>query len=600
MRRRGLSLRAAVVALSTLSCQAPAGSPACVPGRTVGCACPGNTTVGLQTCRADGAGFDTCSCAPPPPASGFHDVTAAAGVAYHQGPPLDGTAGCLVPSFCELDLITGAAAVGDYDGDGWPDLYVTVLAGTPILFKNRGDGTFADVTAAAGLQRFGNYNGAAWLDVDNDGDVDLFVQGIGDTRHFLWINDGHGHFSEQAAARGVALDDGLRKMATSVAVGDYDRDGWLDVHVAEWGFKEFIDIKQPGHTRLFHNLGPKAPGHFEDVTVAAGAQLDEKLQNGAYSNVFSFAGAFVDFDGDDWPELAVTGDFGTSRLLWNAHGTFKDATNDAHVGRDRFGMGSTTGDLDGDGLIDWYVTSIAQAPGCLLGICQTGEIGNHLYRNLGDHTFDDALSKPLGIADGFWGWGAAMLDLDDDGDRDLVEVNGIDYPFIPDKQSAFIHSPMRCWENRGPWQGAATAPGAMVEVAAQLGLTDAKNGKGVVTFDYDRDGDLDLFVVNNADLPVLYRNDQARGDWLRVRVLTASGREAIGARVTVRTTAAAKPALAVIGSGEHFLAQSEATAHFGLGPPGPPVHEVRVHWADTGKERVFGDVARNQVLEVKP
>ncbi len=589
MFRARVSALLAPALLAVASCD---NADVCAPGRAVPCACPGGSQ-GVQTCRDDGRGFDRCECINLD--AGFVDATKAAGVVYHQQAPFDPPTNCLEPTACQLNILTGGAAVGDYDNDGWPDLFVTAVGGAPVLFHNRGDGTFADATAGAGLAQKGNTNGAAWADIDNDGDVDLYVVTIGHGRNYLYVNDGKGHFTEEAAARGAALDDGEIHAAISVAAGDYDRDGFLDLHVAEWGAKGtgdqgFLDPQKPGHTRLFHNLGKKSPGHFEDATVAANAQLDAKKPDGTYASIFSYANAFVDFDGDDWPDLAVTGDFRTSQFLWNqGGGKFLDGTLTSGVAKDTFGMGSAIGDLDGDGKLDWFVTSISNGPTCVLGLCNSGEIGNHLYRYTGNRHFDDS-SEKLGINVGYWGWGAEMFDFDNDGDLDLVMTNGTDYPFVP-PSDFFTRDPMRFWRNDG---------GKMVESSQKLGLTDTRKGKGLVTFDYDHDGDLDLFIVNNADTPVLYRNDTHYGGWLRVRVLTADGRDALGAKLTLTAHAGDKPRVTEIGLGSHFLSQSETIAHFGLGLGNDPVYQLKVHWSDTGKEQVLNNLARNTLVVVKP
>ncbi len=577
--------------LAALSCDRP--SESCAPGHTVACACPAGM-IGSQLCRADGLGFEKCDCRSGSADGRFTDVTKSAGVAYHQQAPFDPPSNCLAAEACQLNIITGAAAVGDYDNDGWPDLYVTTVNASPILFRNRGDGTFADVTVAAGLSLNGSTNGAAWIDIDNDADVDLYVQSIGHGRNFLYLNDGHGHFTEEAMARGAALDDGAIHAQTSVAVGDYDRDGWLDMHVAEWGPKGsgnegFLDPKKPGHARLFHNLGKKSPGHFEDATVSANALLDPYKPGGDYGSLFAYGNAFVDFDGDDWPDLCVTGDFRTSQFLWNDGGKFVSGTASAGVAKDTFGMGSAIGDLDGDGRLDWLVTSISDAPTCVLGLCNSGEIGNHLYRYTGKRHFEDS-SAALGITTGYWGWGAEMFDFDNDGDLDIAMTNGTDFPFVP-PTDFFTRDPMRFWRNDA---------GKMVEASQKVGLTDTRKGKGIVSFDYDHDGDLDLFIVNNADLPLLYRNDTNYGDWLRVRVLTADGRDALGAKLRLTVAAGQKPQVTEIGLGSHFLSQSEPIAQFGLGRGGEPVYELKVHWSDTGKDKVLTSIPRNTLLTIKP
>jgi hypothetical protein len=512
----------------------------------------------------------------------FTDVTAAAGLTYlqhvAQAPP-----NCLLsPSSCETERLSGGAAVGDFDGDGLPDLYATRLDGTDILFRNKGDGTFEDVTTSAGLSTFTlNSNGAAFGDIDRDGDLDLFVSVIGvaldpvNNRHYLFVNQGNGTFVEDAVARGTAIDPGKLRRGFSVQFGDYDRDGWLDIHVNEWR----PTPSSPG-SRLLRNLGTASPGVFEDTTIEAGVILD---------STDAFASSFADLDDDGWPDLAVAADFGTSKLFWNdGDGTFTNGTAAAGVGTDENGMGSTIGDYDGDGDLDWFVTAIFDVnETCETQPCFWRYTGNRLYRNDGARNFSDA-TDTAGVREGFWGWGSAFFDYDNDGDLDLVMTNGIDFP-TSTVEAAFNTDPMRFWENDGA--------GLYTERSAFVGLTDTRSGKGLLVFDYDDDGDLDLFIVNNAAGPILYRNDGGNAaDWLRVETIgTDSNLEGIGAKVTIQAIALGPTQVREIGVGTHFLGQSERTAHFGLGTGITPVHDVTISWP-SGQTQQFSNVVRNTTL----
>ncbi|RIL07529.1 MAG: hypothetical protein DCC71_02595 [Proteobacteria bacterium] len=538
----------------------------------------------------------------------FTDVTQSAGVAYQQHDPGDPFQ-CLVNPFlltCEIEWLTGGAATADVDADGWPDLYVTRLHAPDRLFRNRGDGSFEDVTAAAGLADFDlQSNGANFADVDNDGDPDLYVLGIGlasdaaNGRFHLFINDGAGHFTEEAVARGADVASGEHRSGYSAAFGDYDRDGWLDVYTTEWrqpfGTPGFVS-----HSRLLRNRGAAAPGHFEDATVAAGVVLDRDpacLAGLAGCSSWGFSPAFVDLDGDGWLDLAIAADFGSSVLFWNdGDGTFSDGTSAAGVGTDENGMGSTFGDYDGDGDLDWFVTSIFDPvnacgePGVQ---CSWGSTGNRLYRNEGGRVFSDA-TDAAGVRDGFWGWGAAFFDFDNDADLDLVMTNGADFGFMEPPQDAVIDrfddDPLRLWRNDGP--------GPMAEASAAEGLTDLGSGKGLLTFDYDRDGDLDLFVVNHVTGGLLYRNDAApENDWLRVRVASSAGFEpdGIGAVVTLEATAGGPLQVRHIGASSHFLGESERVAHFGLGRHRGPIHRLTVTWPGRGTAS-YDSLAPNQTF----
>lgn len=526
----------------------------------------------------------------------FVDVTEQAGSTYTQ---------FIVPSpppFREADFFTGGAAVGDYDLDGHPDLYVTRLTGYGILFRNQGDGTFVDVTAHVGLDLLAvASNGAAWVDIDNDGDQDLYVTGFGTDarRNFLFLNERERGFREVGVERGAAVAGAIPLFGFSAAAGDYDQDGWLDLHVT--GFRLETSGRpriEPG-ARLLRNLGS---GWFEDVTVAAGVAVDNvpsPLPVAAPSGV-SYASHFTDLDNDGWPDLLIVSDFGTSRLFWNNQdGTFSDGTVAAGVGTDENGMGSTVADYDGDGLFDWFVTAIDDPLDVCHSFrdCRWGTRGNRLYRNLGNRSFAD-VTDAAGVRHGGWGWGAAFLDYDNDGEQDLVMTNGVEFPFLPlvgspfdEVDDQFVADPMRLWKGAG---------GSFVEVAVEAGLTDQGLGKGLVVLDFDSDGDLDLFIVRTAQTPILYRNERgSQNGWLRVEVIgSESNRSGLGARVTVLPTEGSAAQTREIGSSSHFLGQGEATAHFGLGSGDGAVAEVRVDWPKSGRRQVLRDVQRNQRIVV--
>ena len=207
-------------------------------------------------------------------AATFTDITDAAGLVYLQD-TLRPNGSCLLGNMCAPERQTGGAAAADYDNDGYIDIYVTRLNAPDMLFRNLGNGRFENRAREAGLHEFDlRSNGAVWFDPDNDGDLDLYVTTIADTRFYLFINDGQGRFTEEAVGRGAAVATAYQHLGYSVAVGDYDRDGWLDLHVNEWGSSLLMD-GLPSHARLLRNRGSQAPGHFEDVTVEAGVALED-------------------------------------------------------------------------------------------------------------------------------------------------------------------------------------------------------------------------------------------------------------------------------------------------------------------------------------
>ncbi len=528
--------------------------------------------------------FHLAGQAPGDPGSSFTEVTGEAEVGYLQWNPPPGS------PRVSPQVMTGGAAVADYDGDGWPDLFVTRYRGTDLLFRNLGDGTFEEVAAAAGIDAVAPSNGAAWGDIDNDGDPDLYLSVVDESaaplRYLLYINAGDGTFTEEAVARGAARQTAHWQSGFSTCFGDYDRDGWLDIHTCQWSV-----VEAGNRSVLLRNRGPGAPGHFVDATAAAGVEMWAGDGAGGASGAvaYAFTSRLSDLDGDGWPDLVVAADYGTSRLFWaDGDGTFTDGTAAAGIGGDENGMGLAVGDYDGDGAPDLFFTSIYDARGTGVPFAGWGVTGNRLYRNLGGRRFEDA-TDAAGVRDGGWGWGAAFLDHDNDGDLDLAMTNG----FANDGAGAetpFHTDPTRLWRNDG---------GRFTDVAAEAGITDVGEGKGLLVFDYDRDGDLDLFVVNHGGAPVLYRNDLANGNhWLRVRARgRCSNRDGVGVVVGVLAEAGGVEQRREIGGGSHFLTGSEKVAHFGLGPSGGAVAELRVRWP-SGIEQCLEGVAVDQEIEL--
>lgn len=519
----------------------------------------------------------------------FTEVSATAGLVYSQAsPPVRGK-----------QVMTGGAAAGDFDNDGWVDLFLTRLGQTDLLYRNRGDGTFQDVSESAFPNRIiGDTNGAVWGDIDNDNDLDLFVTSIDSYRYHLFVNDGNGVFTEEGYVRGAAVPTSVEHYGFSPTFGDFDRDGYIDLYVTEWGQVVELDEKArafelgvKSHARLLRNRGAAQPGYFDDVTIAAGVSLDGTVgRRSAGCNrceaVFAFAGRFADFDLDGHPDLAVTGDFGTSRLFWNnGDGTFTDGTYDSDVGTDENGMGSAIGDFDGDGDLDWFVTAIYDDsnPNPFWGIT-----GNRLYRYEENRKFSDA-TDVAGVREGFWGWGASWFDYDNDSDLDLIMTNG--YP-----AAGFVADPMRLWRNDGE--------GRFEEVSVEEGVTSSGQGKGLVVFDYDNDGDQDVLVVNNGGPPALYRNDYGSeaGSWLKVKTVgTTSNRDGIGARISVTVHEEARKWMVHERSaGSNYLGQNEGIAHFGLGQRKTAIAEVSVQWPSGKTQRILGVVPNTIVVAVEP
>ncbi|RMF73353.1 MAG: CRTAC1 family protein, partial [Planctomycetota bacterium] len=299
----------------------------------------------------------------------FTDQTVAAGVVNTFSPP---------PAWNTVAAeMAGGAVVADFDRDGRQDLFVLGGGDGPDrLFINNGDGTFTDQAVAWGVAATHLGGGVAAGDYDGDGWIDLFVASFGPPSgavigaHKLYHNNGDGTFTDVAAAAGVAMTNPDIPDGFGAAFGDYDLDGDLDLAVAGWMGDDGTQDGATRGNRLFRNNGD---GTFTDVTAAAGVEdLD----------MHGFSPRFVDMDGDLYPELLMAADFQTSHyFINNRDGTFTDFTAQSGTGLDRNGMGSAIGDFDNDGLLDWYVTSIYNV--------QLSLTGNMLYRNLGAHVFEE-------------------------------------------------------------------------------------------------------------------------------------------------------------------------------------------------------------------
>ncbi|MDZ4656126.1 MAG: FG-GAP-like repeat-containing protein [Bythopirellula sp.] len=473
---------------------------------------------------------------------------------------------------------TGGAAAGDYDNDGWVDLFVTRLNARPLLYRNLGNGTFQDVAVAAGFTTSLLANGTAWGDIDNDGDRDLYITSTGGTRFYMYVNDGNGHFTEQAVQRGADIGGAFR-YGQSVTFGDYDSDGYLDIHTTDWGFDVSVST-----SRLLHNQGASNPGHFQDVTAASGLDVYRPSQyfgGGTDTIAYRHTSTFSDLDRDGDPDLAIASDFTTSQLFWNnGDGTFTDGTIAAGVGTDTDGMGSTIGDFDGDGQLDWFITALVDVPG------QTEDhTGNRLYRNNGDGTFADQSDHTNlgGVWDSGWSWGTTFLDHDNDRDLDLFITNGWN-PGAPFPDQSHIYQ---------------NDNGVFTDISTAAGVTDTGQGRGLLSLDYDNDGDLDVFIANHGGQPILYRNDGGNeNDWLKIKVEgTASNRDGIGAFITVDpdSNVVGDEIVREINAGSNFLSQNELTAHFGLGANSGIIDSISVDWP-SGWVQQLSNVSANQVL----
>lgn len=532
----------------------------------------------------------------------FKDVSVLAGIDFkHSNRSFNNAYGSIMEGYTALGA---AVAVGDYNGDGFDDLFVTDSqeSGKNRLYRNEGDFTFTEVGEMAGVAD-GNdaVNASAnalWFDYNGDRHLDLLVVRFG--RNLLYENQGDGTFKEVSKQAGLAHP----YLNCIVAIAfDYDLDEDLDLFLGN--YFQAVNLFDPPTSKFF-------PESFETANNGGGMTLYRNNGDGTFDDATDAAGlrlsgwtldlghADVDHDGDD--DLYVAADFGTDRFFLNqGDGTFVDVTEQA-VGIDtKKGMNTDWGDFNNDGLFDLFVTNITD---------EYMREGNFLWQNNGDGTFSD-VSRETGTFDTGWGWAGKFFDFDNDGWLDLFTVNGwvsggkanyvvdifelivqpnvdlsdaTNWPPMGDKtlsgyQENFL------FHNQG---------GMLFKNEAALHQVNSKlDGRGVGIADFDNDGRLDMYVSNANAKPFLYRNVQpTENHWVQF-LLEGNGinSAAIGARIWVTTKE--QTLVSFVNGGNGFASQSTLRVHFGLGEF-DHVGQVRIMWP-SGKEQIFKDVQADQI-----
>jgi len=495
-----------------------------------------------------------------------------------------------------IETMGAGAAWIDYDNDGYLDLFLANSAATNVyktvhplrsaLYHSSGDGTFTDVTEKAGVGAADLFAmGVAVGDYDNDGFEDLYVVGYG--RSILYHNNGDGTFTDVTKQAGVA---NLGKWGSSAAWFDYDRDGKLDLIVAN--YVDFtpernlicVDEGRPAYCHpnkyhgqtptLFHNEGN---GVFKDVSRASG--IGQKAGNGL--GVVCF-----DYNGDGWTDVFLANDSMENFLYRNkGNGTFEEVGIEAGValgedGKPEAGMGTDAADYDGDGFPDLFVTHLDLEY-------------NRIYRNLGDGSFADAtFTSKLGAGTfRMSGFGTRFIDYDNDGWRDIFIANGHVLDNVKEFHAGTEYAePKTVYRNLG---------GTFQDVTKQLGpdLATARVSRAAAFADYDNDGDVDVLVTNNGDRPQLLRNDGGNHNhWLEIRLIgTRSNRDGVGAKVKIICNGRVQTE--EVKGGMSYQAAHDPRLHFGLGDASQ-LAELRVLWP-SGAVTKLTDVPVDRCITIK-
>lgn len=498
-----------------------------------------------------------------------------------------------------VETTGNGVAIFDFDNDGWSDIFLVNATtfetdgpgatATSHLYRNLGKLRFEDVTAKAGLGRVGWGQGACAADYDNDGFKDLFVTYYGQS--VLYHNQGDGTFRDVTKEAGMHSDE--VRWQTGCSFVDYDLDGKLDLAVAGYVNFDPAKVPAPGSSSNCRwkglpvicgprGLPPSRNYFFRNEGDGRFRDISEKTGFGKPTGSFGFTVVASDFDNDGYPDVYVACDSTPSLLYRNMqNGTFEEiglATGVAlnEDGQEQAGMGVAISDFDEDGHIDIAKTNFSDDT-------------PNLYRNNGDGTFsDNVYSSGLGAHTQFLGWGIHFVDVDHDGRKDVMIINGHVYPEIDKTQLGTYGQPRLLYWNVGS--------GLFKDVSAESGkgLTEGRPSRGSAVGDLDNDGSLEVVVVNLGGPPSLLKNFGAKKNWLMVKCAgTTCNRDAVGARVQVYI--GKRRLSAEVQTGASYISQNDSRLHFGLGEDGT-YDRIEVAWPGGERETFAGGAANREIV----
>lgn len=534
----------------------------------------------------------------------FIDVTQKAGIRFQHS---SGTRTSMLPE----DMGSGAA-FADIDNDGDLDLYIVNIPGPfqswlskksvatakNVLYRNNGDGTFSDITHSAKVDNHGYGMGCVFADYDGDGYVDLYVTNYGE--NVLYRNNGDSTFTDVTKIAGVACS----LWSAGAAFADYDGDGYVDLYVCNYvnyNLEKFQQKKdeslqsgklvpnalnptvfEPQDNVLYRNNGD---GTFTDVTAEAGV---------AASGGRSMQAIFSDFDQDNDMDIYIANDTSENHIYRNdGDGTFTDVSDESWAADFRGSMGLAAGDYDVDGDVDIFISHWIDQE-------------NVLYRNLLKENIkvENNLQNPIRFVDEAYstmlaevsikeiGWGTSLFDYDNDGDLDVFVANGSTFQML-DEPESLIPQHNHLFRNEGD--------GTFSDVSLSSGIAalTARVSRGTAFADYDNDGDVDIFIVNNYDRPTLLQNNTTSkndpNSWLHVKLFgKGKNRNAIGAKILLKTAESTQ--VQEIYAGESYMSSNGFITEFGLGNA-EKVDMIKVIWTN-GKTQTIENVSVNQKIEI--